>query len=139
MALYESLRIKPKQRKFEVYQSEDDGVSVAGIYIRKPPAKNPSKPHLHLQKATGSDERQAWAGYFASAEDEITRAVYFYCEKAAKRDALLQKVQAKFPRARSEPDGHLHCVVLESILGEKVNDLDWFRLVFEAAGVGGMA
>jgi hypothetical protein len=137
MAVYDLLEIKAK-RKFEVYQDEQDALSVAGIYIRQPPVDSRSKPHLHLQKATGSHELQAWAGYFATDDDEITRAVQFYCERAVKRDALLQKLQSEFPLARPETEGRWRCVVVESIAGDTTKDFKWFRSIFAAAGVNGM-
>jgi len=117
VALCDSLGVKPQQRKFEVYE-EDQG-TVEGIYIQKPPPKKPSKPHLHLQRTTGSSGDQAWIGYFATKDDEIRRSIYLYCETVKKRDALLEKMKA---------DGT-----------KGANDLEWFKSVFAAAGVGAIA
>jgi hypothetical protein len=137
MAIYTSLGIKgSRQQHFEVYP-EEDGSSVAGIYVKRPATK-PSSAHLQLKKLTGSSDIIAWVGYFADPDDKITRAVQFYCGRAEKRDSLLTILQKRFPSAEPQEEGTTSCVFIESSATDGIKDLEWFQSVFRAAGVGGM-
>ena len=133
MAVYEWLGVKPGQRNLEVYP--DSGGAVAGISVKQPPTKNPSKAHGRLRSLTDSDDILAWLGYFASADDKITRTASLYCKTAAKREQLLKKVKLSFPEAEPDRDEDYYCVVVEGSGDLRTKDLPWFLSVFEAAGV----
>lgn len=130
MGVYDTLGVKPGQRKLEVYPDNDG--SYMGIYIKQPPA-NSSPAHLQLKALSDSEDLLVWLGYFAKPDDSITRSVWLYFKSALQRDAILEKIKLHIPTARPESDSNYFWIIVDS--EESVKDLPWFLSVFSATGV----
>ncbi len=127
-AVCQSLGAKQRQKDEDIYP--DQNGSVIGIYVKRGAMPLQGK----LQTLSDSDDILAWVGYFAAADDQISRAAWLYFKTAKKCESTFKNIQQRFPNTALERDEENYCVAVKATVSGETKDVAWFQSVFEAAG-----